>query len=193
MNSSQILAIITAYNNDPRSFTDKDAELIAMLSKMSGIDMRRDVHMKSKPFQKLGFNLADVGMMGMLPDEWEPMSAGEPFFGETKGEKIAGNVGSLLGVAAGVGGKYGTGMAFAKGARGLKSLVKNPEFISGMKNPFGGSIKSAQQGYQQARSGLSNLPSRVAQSRRLPQMPENPNNLFNLLDDSGNAPNYNIF
>jgi hypothetical protein len=125
-------------------------------------------------------------MMGMLPDEWEPMSAGEPFFGETKGEKIAGNVGSLLGVAAGVGGIYGTGMAFAKGARGLKSLVKNPEFISGMKNPFGGSIK-------QARSGLSNLPSKVAQSRRLPQMPENPNNLFNLLDDLGNAPNYNIF
>ena len=28
MNTSQILAIITAYNNDTRSFTDKDAELI---------------------------------------------------------------------------------------------------------------------------------------------------------------------
>jgi hypothetical protein len=180
MNSSQILAIITAYNDDPRSFTDKDAELIAMLSKMSGISMRRDVHMKPKPFQKLGFNLADVGMMGLLPNEWEPMSAGEPYFGETKGEKIAGNVGSLLGIAGGVGTVYGVGMGVAKGARGLKSLVKNPEFISGMKNPFGG-------------SSLSNLPSRVAQSRRLPQMPQNPNNLFNLLDDLGNAPSYNIF
>ena len=111
MNSSQILSIITAYNNDPRSFTDKDVELIAMLSKMSGISMRRDVHMKPKPFQKLGFNLADVGMAGMLPDEWEPMSEGEPYFGETKGEKAAGNVGSLLGIAAGIGSVAGVGYA----------------------------------------------------------------------------------
>tara|TARA_R110000824_G_scaffold261868_4_gene450609 strand:+ start:2207 stop:2773 length:567 start_codon:yes stop_codon:yes gene_type:complete len=188
MNSSQILSIITAYNNDPRSFTDKDVELIAMLSKMSGISMRRDVHMKPKPFQKLGFNLADVGMAGMLPDEWEPMSEGEPYFGETKGEKAAGNVGSLLGIAAGIGGVAGVGYATVKGARGLKSLVKNPEFISGMKNPFGSGIKNPFGG-----SRLSNLPSKIAQSRRLPQMPENPNNLFNLLDDLGNAPNYNIF
>ena len=142
MNSSQILAIITAYNDDPRSFTDKDAELIAMLSKMSGISMRRDVHMKPKPFQKLGFNLADVGMMGLLPNEWEPMSAGAPYFGETKGEKVAGNVGSLLGLAGGVGAVYGVGRVAAKGARGLQSLVKNPEFISGMRNPFGRAASS---------------------------------------------------
>ena len=142
MNSSQILAIITAYNDDPRSFTDKDAELIAMLSKMSGISMRRDVHMKPKPFQKLGFNLADVGMMGLLPNEWEPMSAGEPYFGETIGEKVAGNVGSLLGLAGGVGAVYGVGRVAAKGARGLQSLVKNPEFISGMRNPFGRAASS---------------------------------------------------
>ena len=142
MNSSQILAIITAYNDDPRSFTDKDAELIAMLSKMSGISMRRDVHMKPKPFQKLGFNLADVGMMGLLPNEWEPMSAGEPYFGETKVEKVAGNVGSLLGLAGGVGAVYGVGRVAAKGARGLQSLVKNPEFISGMRNPFGRAASS---------------------------------------------------
>lgn len=151
MDPNKIIEIIGAYNDDPRSFTDQEAELIALLAKSIGADFRRDVHLKPKSAEKLMFNMADVGLLGMLPNEWEPRSRGESIFGKTTGEKMAGGAGSLLGMAAG-------GYGLVKGARGLKNLVSNPEFLSGIKNPFGNAYQGIRSGigsaYEGTRSGL---------------------------------------
>ena len=76
MDPNQILAIIGAYNDDPRSFTDEEAELVAMLSKSLGLNFRRE----NKPISKGLFNMADIGLLGMLPNEWEPWSRGQSVY-----------------------------------------------------------------------------------------------------------------
>lgn len=123
------------YENDPRQFTDRQAEQIAMLAKQYGFKFARE----SKPLKKFAFDLADTAMLGMLPNEWRPRSRGESVFGETKSERIAGGLGTGIPLAAGgllalsnpaaVGSMVGKGLGYgARGAsaakRGLQSAVR---------------------------------------------------------------------
>ena len=158
MDPNQILAIIGAYNDDPRSFTDEQAELIALLAKSIGANFRRE----SKPISKGLFNMADVGLLGMLPNEWEPWSRGQSVYGESFSEKLGSGIGTAAGLPLGL--------------------------LSG----YGQAYQSGVEGYQKGRAGLSNLGGRIGQSMYRPQIPQNRNNLFDLLGDLGNIPYSNI-
>ena len=112
------MAIIGAYNDDPRSFTDEEAEMIAMLASQVGMNFRRE----NKPIQKGLFNMADIGLLGMLPNEWEPYSRGESVYGESTSEKIGSGIGAAAGLPAALLSGYGLvrgGMGLAKGAWGM--------------------------------------------------------------------------
>jgi|10_taG_2_1085330.scaffolds.fasta_scaffold59069_2 hypothetical protein len=127
MNPDQIMSLIGAYNNDPRSFTDAEAEMIAMLSAQTGVRFRRE----EKPISKGLYNMADVGLLGILPNEHEPWSRGQSVYGETTGEKIGSGAGTIAGLPLAVlsglglaGGAIGLGkkaMGYARGARGVSS------------------------------------------------------------------------
>ena len=88
------------YNNDPRSFTDEEAEMIAGLSKQFGLDFQRT----SRPLAKGAFDFADIASFGLLPNEWRPTSRGDLTYGETGLDKFPGGVGAVGGLlgAAGV-------------------------------------------------------------------------------------------
>lgn len=109
MDPRQLYQLIQMYNDDPRAFNDKEAEVIALLSRELGMHFKRE----SKPFRKALYELGEMGTLGYLPDEWRPISRGESVYGETGRDKIAGTLGSLLGL---VGGGYGA----VRGAGALK-------------------------------------------------------------------------
>jgi len=115
MDPNQILAIIGAYNDDPRSFTDEEAELVAMLSKSLGLNFRRE----NKPISKGLFNMADIGLLGMLPNEWEPWSRGQSVYGESFGEKLGSGIGTVAGLPMALASGYG--LARGAGAIGKKA------------------------------------------------------------------------
>ena len=118
MDPNQIMAIIGAYNDDPRSFTDEEAEMIAMLASQVGMKFQRE----NKPIQKGLFNMADIGLLGMLPNEWEPWSRGQSVYGESTSEKIGSDVGTAAGLPLALLSGYGMlrgGMDLAKGAMGM--------------------------------------------------------------------------
>ena len=88
------------YNDDPRSFTDEEAEMVAGLSKQFGLEFERT----SRPLAKGAFDAADMAAFGMLPNEWRPESRGDLAYGESGLDEFAGGVGSVGGLfgAAGV-------------------------------------------------------------------------------------------
>ena len=104
------------YNEDPRSFTDQEAEMIAGLSNQFGLEFQRE----SKPLQKGAFDFADIAAFGLLPNEWRPTTRGETVYGETGRDRLAGGVGSLGGLlgAAGVAKGLWKGGKAAYAARG---------------------------------------------------------------------------
>ena len=136
MDPNQIMAIIGAYNDDPRSFTDEVAEIFAMLASQFGINFRRE----KKPFSKALFNMADVGLLGMLPNEWEPYSRGQSVYGESFGEKV----GSGIGAAAGLPLALLSGSALVRGGMGLAKgawgMMRGARGVSGGGGAAGGGV-----------------------------------------------------
>ena len=82
-----------------------------------------DFEVEERPWAHLGYNLADTATFGLLPDKYfkPEESIGSSIYGQGSTESAAGNLGSLLGLAAG-------GGALLKGAagvgRGLGSIYK---------------------------------------------------------------------
>ena len=71
--------------------------------------------------------MADIGMLGLLPNEWEPYSRGESVYGESFSERAASNIGSIAGLPLALlsgAGLVRGGIAAAKG--------NNAEGISGV-------------------------------------------------------------
>ena len=137
------MAIIGAYNDDPRSFTDEEAEMIAMLASQTGMNFRRE----NKPIQKGLFNMADIGLLGMLPNEWEPWSRGQSVYGESTSEKIGSGIGAAAGLPASLLSGYGLvrgGMGLAKGAmgmmRGARGVAGGGGAAGGGATPYGGGM-----------------------------------------------------
>ena len=95
--------LVDRYNEDPRKFTDQEAEQVASIAGSTGLEFKRE----SRPFSKAAFDFADISTFGLIPNEWRPTSRGESVYGETTADKIFGGVGS-------VGGLFGAG-AVAKG------------------------------------------------------------------------------
>jgi hypothetical protein len=127
MNPQMIEMLMHQYDLDPRQFTDRQAEQIAMLARQYGFKFSRE----SKPLRKFAFDLADTALLGMLPNTLRPVSRGQSVFGETQADRIAGGLGTGVPLAAGgllalanagaVGSVVGKGLGYAGiGARGAK-------------------------------------------------------------------------
>ena len=108
--------LVDRYNEDPRSFTDQEAEQIASVAASTGLDFRRE----SKPFSKAGFDFADIATFGLIPNDWRPTSRGESVYGETMPDKISGGIGSLGGLF----GAVGTGIGLFRGGKAAYGALR---------------------------------------------------------------------
>ncbi len=136
--------LVSAYNRDPERFSDQEAEKIAQVARQLGLDFERE----GKFFSKLAFDLADTGLLGLIPNEWRPESRGESVFGQTTGDKWATGLGTAIGLAPALATGYG---AF-RGAKGLYGIgkAKAPEYFSKAKDYAGKVSYKAGQKTQQA-------------------------------------------
>jgi len=121
------------YENNPKQFTDRQAEQIARLAQRHGIRFPRE----SKALRKGAFDLVDSALLGMVPNKWRPVSRGEATFGETEGDRLAGTIGSglgMLGLGAGaiakralIGRGIGKGIGYGSQAGGY-AVGKSAEY-----------------------------------------------------------------
>ena len=116
--------LLDQYRRNPEQFTDKEAEKIARIARDYGLRFPRE----SKAFSKFAFDAVDTGLLGLLPNSMRPVSRGESTFGETKAERYAGSIGSLLGIAGTGGLAYAGRSAIARGGKAM--LGKIPQASS---------------------------------------------------------------
>ena len=109
----QAKQLVFSYNNNPKDYSDEQAEQVAAIAAKMGLPFRSE----SKALQKFFFDLIDNATFGLLPDDQRPVSRGQNIYGETKSEKLAGNL-ALLGLAV-------PGAVGAKaGAMGARAVMK---------------------------------------------------------------------
>lgn len=121
MNPDNLMALINDYYNNPSSYTDQEAEVIARLTKQLGMPFDRE----RKPLRKLLYNAGEMATFGLLPDSFKPHSRGQNVYGETAIDSIASGAGNLLGLV-------GLGAGAVRGARGIINRFKKspPPFFS---------------------------------------------------------------
>ena len=120
------------YNDDPRLFTDEEAEVVAGLSKQFGLEFQRE----SKPLAKAAFDFADIAAFGLLPNTWRPTARGDLSYGETGRDRFAGTLGSIGGLF----GATGLAKGLYRGIRGYRAMKDAPGFT-----PIGGGGGAAAQ------------------------------------------------
>ena len=113
MNPDDLMALINSYYNDPESFSDEEAEVIAGLTRQLGMPFDRE----RKPIRKLLYGAGEMATFGLLPDSLKPHSRGQDVYGETAIDAIASGEGSLLGLAGGIGGAYKAGRGIMRSDR----------------------------------------------------------------------------
>ena len=99
INFMAVQELARQYNDDPRSFSDQEAEMIANLTQQFGLDFQRT----SRPGAKGAFDFADMATFGMLPNQWRPESRGDTVLGESGIDEVGGAVGTLGGLAGAAG------------------------------------------------------------------------------------------
>ena len=92
--------LIRRYSEGTIDLTDDEANQLAAQAYKYGLKF--DV--ESRPLRKGLFDLADTASFGLIPNKWRPKSPGQELYGETFADKVAGGVGTLGGVATGIGG-----------------------------------------------------------------------------------------
>ena len=93
-----IMEALRRHNSGEMKLSDVDAEKLAMQAKAMGERFK----VESKPLSKGAFDFADMATFGLLPDEWRPTSQGQNIFGESAIDRVAGGVGSVIGLGTGV-------------------------------------------------------------------------------------------
>ena len=109
--------LVYQYNEDPKKYTDSEAEKIALIAAKMGLPFKPE----SKAIKKFFFDLVDNLAFGALPEDWRPKSRGESIYGETKAEKVAGLL-SLAGLAVPFAAGATLGLGAAKA--GIRKLPK---------------------------------------------------------------------
>lgn len=135
MNPDNLMALINDYYNNPSSYTDQEAEVIARLTKQLGMPFDRE----RKPLRKFLYNAGEMATFGLLPDSFKPHSRGQNVYGETAIDSIASGAGDLLGLV-------GLGVGAVRGARGIINRFKKspPPFYSQPRLP--GSVQYGRYG-----------------------------------------------
>lgn len=90
-----MISLLDQYKRNPDQFSDRQAEKIAMMAKSLGLHFPKE----SKPFRKFAFDAIDTALLGLMPNSLRPISRGQSVFGESDADRMAGSVGSLLGIA----------------------------------------------------------------------------------------------
>ena len=121
INFMAVQELVRQYNDDPRMFSDQEAEMIANLSQQFGLDFQRT----SKPGEKALFDAADMATFGLIPNRWRPESRGDTVLGESGIDEVAGGAGTLAGLA-GAGGvlKKGVDKARSVFSRAADDIVQ---------------------------------------------------------------------
>ena len=150
--------MLRRYNSGDLDLSDRDAEALAMQAQKYGSKFKT----KSKPLRKGAFDLMDMAAFGMLPNQWRPTSQGQDIAGESGLDRFAGGVGSVAGLATGIGGAIkGVGMAGSaiKAQGGIKGLVASAKEAQAVKraNAYAKSI------YNKGENIVGNLPSQASQ------------------------------
>ena len=96
---AMIRELISRYNKGTVSLNEAQVDRLAAKAYEHGLKFK----VEAKPFRKGMFDLADMAMFGMLPNKWRPRSGGEELFGERGIDRVAGGLGSLVGLGTGVG------------------------------------------------------------------------------------------
>ena len=126
INFMAVQELVRQYNDDPRMFSDQEAEMISGLAGSFGLNFQRT----SKPLEKAAFDFADMATLGLIPNDWRPQARGDFYLGESDRDQLAGGVGTLGGLigAAGVGIK-GARALFGKGGGGGSITAKAAEGV----------------------------------------------------------------
>jgi len=111
INFMAVQELARQYNDDPRSFSDSEAEMIANLTQQFGLDFQRT----SRPGAKAVFDAADMATFGLIPNRWRPESRGDTVLGESGIDEVAGGAGTLAGLA-------GAGGVLKKGVDKARSI-----------------------------------------------------------------------
>ena len=121
INFMAVQELARQYNDDPRSFSDSEAEMIANLTQQFGLDFQRT----SRPGAKAVFDAADMATFGLIPNRWRPESRGDTVLGESGIDEVAGGAGTLAGLA-GAGGvlKKGVDKARSVFSRAADDIVQ---------------------------------------------------------------------
>ena len=124
INFMAVQELARQYNDDPRSFSDSEAEMIANLTQQFGLDFQRT----SRPGAKLAFDAADMATFGLIPNRWRPESRGDTVLGESGIDEVAGGAGTLAGLV-GAGGVLKKGVdkarsVFSRGGGAADDIVQ---------------------------------------------------------------------
>jgi|TARA_R110000824_G_scaffold33150_2_gene106470 hypothetical protein len=144
INFMAVQELTRQYNDDPRSFSDQEAEMIANLSQQFGLDFQRT----SRPGAKGAFDAADMAAFGMLPNQWRPESRGDTVLGESGIDEVGGGVGTVAGL-------FGAGAVAKKGYQGAKAGFNK---IFGSSTHADDIIRKSAQGVQRSPRGLLPAP-----------------------------------
>ena len=118
---TMITNLVDQYHANPDSFTEDQAEKLALIAFETNTPFRPE----TKKLKKFFFDLADTALLCLIPNELRPKRVGEDLYGESTGENIVGGAGSLLGLATGIGGAYGIGKrALPKAKTALSDAVE---------------------------------------------------------------------
>ena len=86
--------------------------------------MKEKVNPRSASLAKGTFDAVDTALFGLVPNQWRPQVQGEEYLGESDADLAGGNIGSVLGLGAGIwGGTLATGAAL-RGAGKLTASAK---------------------------------------------------------------------
>ena len=124
INFMAVQELARQYNDDPRSFSDEEAEMVANLTQQFGLDFQRT----SRPGAKLAFDAADMATFGLIPNSWRPESRGDTVLGESGIDEVAGGAGTLTGLV-GAGGVLKKGVdkarsVFSRGGGAADDIIQ---------------------------------------------------------------------
>jgi len=140
--------LVQAYNADPSSFNDVEAEQIALIAKTIGLPFNREV----KPIANLLYGAAEGLSFGFAPDSWRPTERGESVYGRSGTNKFFSGAGM---VAGGLGGlRVGTGLL---GLAGKGATAAGSKILSGL----GGATATAGSYASRAGSAASGMAGRA--------------------------------
>ena len=132
--------LVSTYNENPSSFSDAEAEQIALIAKTIGLPFAREF----KPLKNLMYGAAEGISLGFAPNSWRPTERGEDIYGRSGANKLASGIGMAGGGLAGLGGLQIAGVgATALGSKIVQGAGTAGAAARGAASQYGGAAANA--------------------------------------------------